>query len=760
MSSITRISRLRGCGIFRDFEWPDTLPNFGRYNLIYGWNGTGKTTLSRLLRNLELRRSPTMGEATIRIGGRDVGGLAFSQETLPVRVFNREFINESVFPIGGGDLPPIFVVGKESVEKQKEAERLKGERKKEEAKRDAARDAKQQAERAFDQHCVDRAKVIKDTLRAPGPNPYNNYDKTNYKSDAAEMLAGGDASAHPLTDEEREKRLAQIRATPKQKLPEVSYKLPSLQELAESVSEILKTTVVSAAIKALRDDPSLSEWTRQGLRLHKEREAEVCLFCQQPLPADRLAALEAHFSTEYENFLRKVDQRITELKTAQESASRLNLPKPVEFYEDLTDEYSAAEGDLRDTLQVVQGFLGELIRALKEKKAKPFDCLSLPADVPVVDPAVIDRLNAVIRKHNQACDDFSSRVSNARKRLARDMIAERLDEFVRLRDAVDRTGKELAAAEGELQRLTEEIKRLKREIVEHRQPAEELNEELRKYLGHDELCLEVKETGYSITRNFQPAYNLSEGETTAIALLYFLKSLRDRSFDIKEGVVVLDDPVSSLDANALYLAYGFIRERTQDAGQLFILTHNFTFFRQVRNWFHHLKGQNKRDVAQRPARFYMLNCVRDNGQRCTSFRPLDLLLEEYESEYQYLFARIYRAASDPTPATLEDNYILPNMARRLLESFLAFRQPGTAGDLSEKIERASFDDAKKLRILRFLHTHSHSDSVGEPEHDPSLLAEAGSVLKDLLEFIETQDKAHFDAMVKLVSPPAVEEENG
>jgi len=617
---VERFSRLCECGIFRDFSWPSKLPDFGKFNLIYGWNGTGKTTLSRLLRDMELRRRPGMGDVTIRIDGLEVGGSDFPHSTLPVRVFNRDFINESVFPVGGGDIPPIFFIGKENVEKQKEAGRLKEERREEEAKLNAARDAKQKAEKEFDQHCVDRARVIKDTLRSSEKHRYNNYDKAGYKNDADMMLTGGDTSAHLLSDEEREKLLAQIRATPKQKLAEVSYKLPSLQDLAESVSEILQTTVVSKAIEALKDDPSLSEWTRQGLRFHKEREAEVCLFCQQPLPAGRLAALEAHFSAEFDNFLRKVDQRITEFRSAQQSSSSLNLPKPAELYEDLADEYSAAEGALRDALQVVQGFLGDLIRALGEKKARPFDRLSLPAHVPVVDPAVLDRLNGVIRTHNQACDDFSSRVSKARECLALDMIAKRLDEFVRLKDAIDRTGKDLTATEGELQRLTDVIERLEREIVEHRQPAEELNDDLLNYLGHEELRLEVKETGYRITRNGQPAYNLSEGETTAIALLYFLKSLRARSFDINHAVVVLDDPVSSLDANALYLAFGFIRERTKDVGQLFILTHNFTFFRQVRYWFHHLKDQNKRDVAQRPARFYMLDCVRDVGQRCTSVR--------------------------------------------------------------------------------------------------------------------------------------------
>jgi wobble nucleotide-excising tRNase len=291
-------------------------------------------------------------------------------------------------------------------------------------------------------------------------------------------------------------------------------------------------------------------------------------------------------------------------------------------------------------------------------------------------------------------------------------------------------------------------------MVDHLKPAEELNEDLRRYLGHSELRLEIKDTGYAITRNGVAAMSLSEGEETALALLYFLKALKDRRFDLAKGVVVLDDPISSLDTNSLYLAFGFIRERTKDAAQLFILTHNFTFFRQVRNWFHHLKGQNKKDVSQRPARFYMLDCLSDRDPRCSTIRPLDRLLEQFESEYHYLFYRIYSSATAPARAGLEDNYALPNIARRLLEAFLAFRQPAKSGELWQKMQDAEFDESKKVRILRLLHTHSHSGAIGEPEHDPSLLGETASVLKDLLEFLKAQDPGHFAAMVELVTPPS------
>jgi wobble nucleotide-excising tRNase len=148
----------------------------------------------------------------------------------------------------------------------------------------------------------------------------------------------------------------------------------------------------------------------------------------------------------------------------------------------------------------------------------------------------------------------------------------------------------------------------------------------------------------------------------------------------------------------------------------------------------------------------MLNCAGDGGERCATIGLLDPLLDQYESEYHYLFARVYREAFAEPAFSLENNYVLPNMARRVLEAFLAFRRPHVSGELWQKLNDVTFDEAKKLRILRFVHTYSHGDAIGEPEHDPSVLGEARSVLKDLLEFIEAQDADHFAAMRALVMP--------
>ena len=91
------------------------------------------------------------------------------------------------------------------------------------------------------------------------------------------------------------------------------------------------------------------------------------------------------------------------------------------------------------------------------------------------------------------------------------------------------------------------------------------------------------------------------------------------------------------------------------------------------------------------------------------------------------------------------------MARRLLEGFLASRVPQVSGELWKKLKGLDFDEAMKTRILRFVNTHSHNYVIGEPEHDPSLLAEAGPVLQDLLTLMKTLDPDHYNAMEELAS---------
>ena len=480
-------------------------------------------------------------------------------------------------------------MGKENVEKQKEVEDLKEQLAGSQSKLESDESNKNSATQKFDNFCINHAKVIKDALRSSGTNKYNNYDKSSFKINATDMLDSGSGDIHRLTDSEREKLHSQRNATLKPKVDTLIFKIPDSESITDRLLELLKTTVVSETIESLKAEPELAKWVRQGLALHQGQSAELCRFCEQPLPKGRLTALEAHFNDQYERLIQRIDQKINELKAMSRDSENPDMPDEARLYDDCQQEFQAAKVQLTNDLHSTKDFLDTAARTLENKKSKVFEATRLNIEAPLVKTGAVENLNAVIRKHNQASDNLETRRKEVRERLANDMIAESLEEFSELRKAVD-TAKDVVQDEKKnIQSLNTEINKLERQIIEHRRPAEELNENLRNYLGHNELRLEIKETGYAVTRGTEPADSLSEGETTAIALLYFLKSLKDKGFNLENGIVVLDDPVSSLDANALFFAFSFIRERTEGAGQLFILTHNFSLLRQVRNWFHYLK---------------------------------------------------------------------------------------------------------------------------------------------------------------------------
>jgi wobble nucleotide-excising tRNase len=173
-----------------------------------------------------------------------------------------------------------------------------------------------------------------------------------------------------LDDATRDKLLIQHRSTVKPTVPEVAYRLPAIEQLRDEVVNVLATTVTSSALEALKDDPQLGDWTRHGLGLHKNRKSEVCMFCEQPLPAGRLAALEAHFSTEYDRFLHRVDELVGRLKAAAKQASDVRPPDRAALYEDMTAEYDSAEQALRLVIEKLRG--RRPLQALEQRR-QPFE---------------------------------------------------------------------------------------------------------------------------------------------------------------------------------------------------------------------------------------------------------------------------------------------------------------------------------------------------------------------------------------------------
>jgi wobble nucleotide-excising tRNase len=781
---ITRLHKARDYRIFRDFNWPTPeLPDFARFNVIYGWNGTGKTSFSNIFRMIQKRTALTDGVIEIHVDQTRVAGASFGEAALPqVRTFNRDVVDRNIFEVPNQQLPPVFFLGDESVEKQKRIGKLSADLDEKVAAESRWNRKSADASSALEAFCAEEARGIKNLLTVAGGGPYNNYNAANFKS-SVQALANLDQLPEQLTEEQRQSFLATKDGKAMERVTVPSITFPDIASLTNRTQALLGRSVVATVLTNLTESPGVASWVNAGLNWHRgEHLSTSCRFCDQPLPARRVQQLEAHFNDEFKSFVSDIDSLVAEILAARDFLESLHTPPKEALYPNLRVAYEKALSNLRQQAAVVPLAMDVLLRALNSKRDEPFRELQLmhfitnstavggpPGGIEVFFQVVFTGISALgaamgqtafnqllglIQQHNQHTEAFDTEVIRARNALAQQEILKALPDWQKKSKTVADARANATTARDAASVLKRQIADLEVQVRQHRRPAEELNQELAAYLGRDELRFEVEQNGYRITRGGHPATHLSDGERTAIAFLYFLKSLKATDFDLETGIVVIDDPVSSLDSNSLFSAFGFLKQRTTNAGQLFVLTHNFAFFRQVRNWYYNLPGQKKNDVNQRPARFYMLSTDYVGGVRTAKLSVLDPFLHQYESEYHYLFKRVHEEAHKPALAGLETYYEIPNIARRLLEAFLAFRVPDRPGELFQKLECIDYDSAKKTRILRFLHTYSHFDQVAEPDHDPSLLSETPSILQEVLALISHCDPNHFQSMVMLVTPHA------
>lgn len=772
---LDKIAKLRKYRIFQDFAWPGDLDPFAKFNLIYGWNGSGKTTLSGLLRSAQTASAVTEGQVDFIFGGNKVSGSSFVTTSLPaVRVFNRDTVSRSVFESVGGTLahlPPVYVFGEESAEKQRQVDTLKAQLPSlMTAASQAVRNANA-ASTALNDYAIDKAREIKNLLVTPGGS-FNNYNVGNFRTD---ITAFGNSSLSALSDMERQSLLDVKDAKPMSRVVLPSIIFPDVMQLYREVRDALDKTVVSNVIADLAENPSIASWVGAGLHLHTNGgDAATCKFCEQPLSSVRLRRLEAHFNDEFRRFVADLSGLVLRIEGAVKPIESLALPGANALYPELQEKYESAMRDLELHLSNVRRGLQELANAVQQKQSRVFESLALESLLTGSDgiknddtsllvkllqaitsglPALSEflgknawaRLQQVAEEHNRKTDLFADEVKTSRNRLHQHELAQALPGWRERQKLVTETNRARNEASTAKTNAESEIKKLEADILQHRTSADELNRELISYLGHNEIQLVTEQTGYRLTRRGAVAGNLSEGERTAIAFLYFLKSLGDRSFDLANGIVVIDDPISSLDTNSTYSAFAFMKRKLRDPGQLFVLTHNFTFFRQVRNWFSHMNRHKKKEKWA--AHFYMLRVGLVDGERSSKIEGLDPFLQDHESEYHYLFKRVLEATQIPGDLPLQSYYELPNLARRLLESFLAFKVPDEHS-LHARLEAVSFDEVKKTQILRFVDTHSHAEQIGSGHEEASALAEAPEVLRNLIQLIEDCDSEHAQRMRK------------
>lgn len=664
-----------------------------------------------------------------------------------IRVFNKDFVDESVFGTGGPK--PIFFLGTESKEDKKRIDTLERELEKFNRRLISKETALEKLQTKKSNRLSEKARDIKHGLTTAKQDHYRNYNRSDIeksiRSYASELQS---PKKLKLSDGRLSDLNKSIQQTSKATISPLTLPNLDLSEIEKQVTEALSKTVTSLVIEKLQKDQEVNKWVEQGLQIHKDKSLEVCAFCEQSIPAHRLDELDKHFSDEYQ----KMIQTVRSLKDRSESRRiKVDFPESSNFYDEFVSEYLEEKQKALRSIDSFHQKIDSIVSALEQKEQNPFSTPFLEEDASSISVEPFQRISEFIKRHNQRTNDFGKQINQEKKELELHYIAGFIESYNDLCSNIDDLEKECSEIRTAIDGKETEIKELRDRLVSYHISAQKINDDLEAFLGRSDIKLiatEAKE-GYRIARNGETLenLNLSEGEKTALAIVYFLAKINEEGFDSKNSVVVIDDPVSSLDSNAIFQAFSFIKESIKEAGQIFILTHHFDFFRQVKNWFSHIKKPDK-------AEYFMTVCRQESSQRNSSIVEIDKLLLDYESEYHFLFNVLYKIANEHKH-DLEEIYPIPNIARKFLESFLAFRVPLglRVTNIHERLKRIeNFDEKKKGRIRRFVETHSHPRyESGVQDFDMTLLGETADIVNDLMELVEKEDPKHYAFLVESVS---------
>ena len=480
-----KISKLKKFGIFHNFSWDTDTRDLATFNLIYGWNRSGKTTLSRVFAacekgSIDFQEYPKGGEFQLKVKDGSVVNYNNCRNIIhPVRVFNRDFVDENVFfDSKGSRTEPITYVGKEDIESAVELEELKNTRKSLADADKAAQQAWKEKINQEDSFRKSTARHIKNTLGIHANGSYRNYDKGNLKETIEET---GIENFSELSPEDYNNKIALVRSEqpePLKLMREHSFDLRfenrilrGLPEISKEISALLTRSVFSETINRLEDDDEINRWAEEGFRLHEEKdEKEKCLFCQSDFKEGFLESLARHFSEDYSNLQKNIDSFINSLNhLKKEKLSGENQ----QLSRERRDKYNDRKDELNGILEEVNDWIDIAIAKLEEKRGNPLQIVKpvqSPKDFSRPCNKVIQDLNSVIEGHNRESQNHAQLISEAKERLENHMIAsaikdEQYDEITLSLDSLAEVKNE---ARNKLNTNRKKISGLETENLRHR----------------------------------------------------------------------------------------------------------------------------------------------------------------------------------------------------------------------------------------------------------------------------------------------------
>ncbi len=656
---------------------PETLSDLSTINFIFGANATGKTTISRLIANEN-------SFANCKVNWK--GGTR-----LQPMVYNHDFIESNINQCT--ELKGVFTLGeknkgliskideaKDELDKiidkiEKLSKTLQGDGGAGGIKGDIAI-----LEAELTEICWEQKKKYDDRFQVAFKG-YRN-DTKNFKDKILEESKVNSSALLALA--ELEKKAKTIFGP----VPINENSIPSIDIdpiIAHEANSILKKRVIgkedvniAAMIKKLGN----SDWVKEGRRFYNAND-KVCPFCQQKTKDEFAQSLIDYFDDAFEKDSRTIDDLITNYKADsdqifQQIAAIISDPSKFINIEKLKEERDLLNSKITVNMQ-----------RLRSKQKEPSQVVELESisNVASTIKKLLGEGNVSIFEHNRLVSNLSEERSTLTAQVWKYLLEVELKADLskyqakrdRLNKAIVSLIEQISSATVEKKKKENEIRELEKQTTSIQPTIDGINSILKSF-GFQSFSIAKADnrTCYKLVRadGTDAKSTLSEGEKNFVTFLYFfylLKGSESESGMTTNRIVVIDDPVSRLDSDILFIVstlikglFKDIREGIGTIKQVFILTHNVYFHKEV------TFNRKRTNGAMKEETFWL---VRKSG--------LISKIEKHDSNpiktsYELLWAEIKKPD--------RSNLTIRNTMRRILENYFTIFGRFEFDDICEKFE--------------------------------------------------------------------------
>ena len=756
---IQRIKMIGNVGQFVEAKGSHNDLRFEPLTLIYGENGRGKTMLAAILRSLatndgdylkELKCLWGTGEPKVTI---DVSGsTAIFQDNMwsmrcdKLHVFDDHFVEANVCSHRTITLEHRrglhkVVLGQGNVALAKRVEDLTGEL------RDLTR-AAGDAEKDLTPH-------ISGVMAAASFCSLAALEKVDEKIAAKEK----DVEAAKAADRiKKAKGFVQI-APPD---PQVGAVQTLLAKTLEDINAVAEARV-RARFTALGE--GAETWVESGFAFPHD---ETCPFCDQPI--DGVAILhdfQAYFSTAYALLKAEIAEALTRIQDDMSGDALAPIVKSIaeeEAKRTFWSEFFTVDGTPfpSDRIQAAwTAVRNALVVLLKKKAASPLDVVPLDESA----RAAATEFEAVRKEVKAACDGLAlaaTEVARLQTNAAKADVAGETAALDRLKNSKARHTKAVAdicdkyteavkskeAKTGDKDKAVRDLSAQSKALITGYQKT--INDCLGKFAagftieelkasreaGNPGCVFSIGMRGHKVALGKPNAPKgtvcfrtvLSAGDRSALALAFFLAKLLDKP-SLAGEIVVLDDPVSSMDCHRQDRTRDYIRQLLARGAQVIVLSHYAGFLRQV--WTQTKGGS--------------VNCIKVTCAGQASVLEHWDIAEETDTEYHKVWGRLNAYVTDPKDAADDVRASI----RLVLEGYLRHHFPALMnggerlGQFIEKARKAKADGSPKLSDARFAELESLNTFSAEKHHlsdttegpGPPNVAAVQAYARSALEFV-------------------------